>query len=333
MIFFYGIFILANVIFSFFIIKKDIEERKILNKYLKIYFYFMLVFKVADFYFFPIVINKEFFIYYSTSIILPFLFYNIKLWGAGDSKLLTLLLISLPNILIKNFSYFYILKYLNFLFILSCLVYLILGIIKIIKFKNFYLKKDVIILQLKVLLIIILFLNIINSIIFIKLDLNIYFSIVINLGIVFILRKILYKINSKICLRILLFILILVNIKFINTHFLYRITYILFIFFIKEIIDFSEKKEVKVEDIKLGDIITQKTLAKFNISKVRGLPQQQENKNFILKTNEQLEAIKRWKNSKYGEDFVEVEKSIPFSIYICSCNILLIIYFLVIIKG
>ena len=103
----------ANLIFSYFIIKEDIKSRKILNKFLIKYIIFLVVFKAIDFYLFPLKFNFYLVQYYILSIILPFVLYLFKIWGAGDSKLLTLYFLSVPNNILKYFYYIYVLKYLN----------------------------------------------------------------------------------------------------------------------------------------------------------------------------------------------------------------------------
>lgn len=323
--------ILLNLIFSFLIIKEDLKSRKILNKILIKYCIVFFIFKMFDFYFYPIKFNYYLLQYYLLSILLPFFIYVFKVWGAGDSKLLTLYFVFLPNVFIEKYYYIYIFRYLNFLFILSCLVYLIIGLVKIIKLKTVYINKEKIFFQIKYLLFIILVLNLINSILGYRIRINIYSSIIINLVFIYIIQKFFYKFFTNRNLNIILVFLLFFNIKFINLNFLYRIIFAIFIFFIKQIIEFSEKKEVLVDDLKLRDILTIKTLELFSKSRVKNLPKLDFNsprKNHVLSSQEELEAIKRWKNSKYGRNSIEIEKSIPFSIYICITYIISIIFYI-----
>lgn len=325
--------IFINFIFAIFIIKEDIKTKKILNKYLIKYCIIFFILKLIEFYFYPIKLNYYLLQYYILSFILPFSLYLLKIWGAGDSKLLSLYFLFLPNIIVEKYYYIYFLRYLNFLFIFSCIIYFIVGVIKIIKTKHFFLSidKKKCTFQIKYLLFIILFLNIINIILNSKININVYFSICINLLIIFIIQRKIYKFFTNKNLNITLIFLILLNIKFINISFLYRIFMAIAIFFIKQIIEFSEKKEVLIEEIKIGDIISIKTLQAFSKSRVKNLPKLDNNsqkKFYMINNLEELEAIKRWRNSKYGESTIEIEKTIPFSIYICITYILSIIFYI-----
>lgn len=322
----------ANLIFSYFIIKEDIKSRKILNKFLIKYIIFLVVFKAIDFYLFPLKFNFYLVQYYILSIILPFVLYLFKIWGAGDSKLLTLYFLSVPNNILKYFYYIYVLKYLNILFVMSCFIYFFLGLLKIIKLKKLDFNKEKIKIQLLFLLFTVLFLNIINVVVFTKININIYIIILLNLGIIFITQKLLIKLLLNKKIYIFLFILILLNLYFINFRFIYRIIVTIGIFFLREIIIFSEKREILIEELKIGDILSKQTLDKFLKSRVKNLPKIENKKVYILQNIEELEAIKRWKNSKYGADKIEIEKSIPFSIYICLSYFITFIYCIYIIK-
>ena len=322
----------ANLIFSYFIIKEDIKSRKILNKFLIKYIIFLVVFKAIDFYLFPLKFNFYLVQYYILSIILPFVLYLFKIWGAGDSKLLTLYFLSVPNNILKYFYYIYVLKYLNILFVMSCFIYFFLGLLKIIKLKKLDFNKEKIKIQLLFLLFTVLFLNIINVVVFTKININIYIIILLNLGIIFITQKLLIKLLLNKKIYIFLFILILLNLYFINFRFIYRIIVTIGIFFLREIIIFSEKREILIEELKIGDILSKQTLDKFLKSRVKNLPKIENKKVYILQNIEELEAIKRWKNSKYGADKIEIEKSIPFSIYICLSYFITLIYCIYIIK-
>lgn len=325
----------VNLIFSYFIIKEDIKNRKILNKFLMKYIIFLVVFKTLDFYFYPLKFNFHLIQYYISSIILPFILYLFKIWGAGDSKLLTLYLLSIPNNIIKFFYYIYILKYLNVLFAISCFIYFSLGLLKIIRLKKLDFNEKKIKIQLLFLLFTILFLNIVNIVIFRKININIYIEILLNLGIILIIQKLLTKLLLNKKIYFFLLVLILLNLNFVNFRFIYRIMFAIGIFFLREIIIFSEKKKILIEELKIGDILSKQTLDKFFKSKVKNLPKidlDSNKKVYVLQNIEELEAIKRWKNSKYGANEIEIEKSIPFSIYICLSYFITFIYCIYIIK-
>lgn len=322
------IFFIVNIFFSYFFIKGDIKEKKIFNSLLKKYFIFLIIFKSFDFYFFPISIN---YIYYLISILLPFIFYYLKIWGAGDSKLLTLYFLALPNFILNKESYIYILKYLNLLFVLSFFIYFVIGIYSIFKNKFILFNKIEFKENIYFLLLLTLSLNIFNN--FFNNFLNFYFSLILNLIFIFFLKKFYdsFLKNHKI-LTIIFLILGNVQLKF--SSIVLKIILTFGIFISRKIICISEYKIIKIDELNLGMILSENSLKKFSSSKIKGLPiLDNNNQTYKIQSIEDIEAINKWKNSKYGENTIEIEKTIPFSIYICMTYLISFIYFYLKNKG
>lgn len=315
------VFLIINILFSYFFIKGDIKENKIFNKLLKYYLIFLIIFKLFDFYFFPIKIN---YLYYLISIFLPFIFYYFKIWGAGDSKLLTLYFLILPNFIVKKETYFYIVKYLNFLFIFSFSIYFIIGIYGILKNKSILFNKIEFKENIYFLLLLTLSLNIFNN--FFNFS-NFYFSLLLNLIFMFFIKKF-YDIFFRKYKILTIIFLILGNIQLKFSSIALKIILTFGIFISRKIIRISECKIIPISELSLGMILSENTLKKFSFSRVRGLPNLKNNDlNYKIQNIEEIEAINRWKNSKYGENTIEIEKTIPFSIYICITYLISLIYF------
>lgn len=321
------LFIILNIIFYFFIIKEDFKERKIRNVFLKRYIYFIILYKCIDIYYFPIKINLMVILYYFCCILIPYLFYIMKLWGAGDSKLLTLLLINLPNNILEKYGIIYIVKYLNAIFIVAFSIYAIQGICEIFKNKMKIVEKGEVFELLKTTTFFLLFLNIIFNVInnFLNIQ-NIYIEILFNFLIVLFLKRIYDRLTNRLKV-ISIFILLIFNVKFKISNLLFKYIYVFGIFLFRKVIGKSERKKIVVENLKVGDIISNETIKKFSISRVQNLPRLSEGNVYKIKYIEELESIKRWKKSKYGEEYVVIEKIVPFSLYICLSYLFLILYF------
>lgn len=322
------LFIVINIMFYFFIIKEDFEERKIRNTILKRYIYFVLLYKIIDIYYFPVKINLLVILYYICCVLIPYSFYIMKIWGAGDSKLLTLLLINLPNRVLEKYGIIYIVKYLNIVFIAAFSIYAIQGIREVFKNKIKIIKKEEVFELLKTATFFLLFLNLIyniaNNFFSIK---NMYVEVLFNFIIVIFLKRIYDQLTNKLK-GIVILILLIFNINLKINNLLFKYTYVFGVFLFRKIIGKSERKRLVVENLKIGDIISHETVEKFIISRVRNLPKLSERNVCKIKCMEELDSIKRWKRSKYGEEYVIVEKIIPFSIYICLSYLFLISYFI-----
>ena len=84
----------------------------------------------------------------------------------------------------------------------------------------------------------------------------------------------------------------------------------------REIADKYNYKEIKTDDIKEGQILSFKTVLCFNASKVKGLPITTTEDFRSRITSEQAESIKKWKNSKNGQDTITIVRKLPFAIFI-----------------
>lgn len=90
----------------------------------------------------------------------------------------------------------------------------------------------------------------------------------------------------------------------------------------------SEKynyRKVSVDDLTPRMIPSAHTVMMFQMSRVRDLPTCM-TEDLRARLNEtQIDAIKRWKTSKYGKDFIVIVKKIPFAIYISIGTFLFIL--------
>lgn len=91
---------------------------------------------------------------------------------------------------------------------------------------------------------------------------------------------------------------------------------------------FAEKynyEVVKVSEVKSGMIISLGTIIQFQHSHVKDLPKYTTEDLRTKLTDEEVEAIQRWENSKYGEKTIVIVRKLPFAIIISISTILFIL--------
>jgi preflagellin peptidase FlaK len=94
--------------------------------------------------------------------------------------------------------------------------------------------------------------------------------------------------------------------------------YVVVAFFILLRIVVSEYNyaEISIDSLKTGMILSTYTTLLFAESKVKGLPKISKEDLRSRLTAEEVEAIKRWQKSKYGQGKVTIVKKVPFAIFI-----------------
>ena len=95
--------------------------------------------------------------------------------------------------------------------------------------------------------------------------------------------------------------------------------------FLRHIMSGYNYQEIPTKDVEKGMVLSYVTLAKFLPSRVKGLPKQGGEDMRYRITEDEMNAIKRWENSKYGEDTIIIVRKIPFAIFIVTGILLLFI--------
>lgn len=75
-------------------------------------------------------------------------------------------------------------------------------------------------------------------------------------------------------------------------------------------------REIETDQVSKGMVLSFITVSKFMKSRVKGLPVYTTEDMSSRITDEEVIAIKRWKDSKYGEKTIVIVKKIPFAIFI-----------------
>lgn len=338
-----GLLLIICTISSF----TDIKSGKIYNKYLCITLILGSVLVV-----FYYINNKDFVIYFIFNLIgaagISFLFYKLKVWGAGDSKLWFIICFLFPYKLyiIKDYLLFPSIYILFFIFIIAYIYVVGETLVLIIKKKNYNRPKITSIFNLRIITInpkmvldsffcfflLKIFYWISNYIFQYYFWAN-YFLFVL-LG--FILSTIaLKKIDKKIYKYVVIVIgcsLILVDFTSFTGIRIYEIKNFVAIFFSLIIISLRKGmskynyEEVLVKDIKSGMILSVATVMGFSKSRVKELPQFTDESVKYRITEENVKAIQKWEKSKYGRNSVIIVKYLPFAIFMCLGVVFYIIW-------
>jgi hypothetical protein len=73
---------------------------------------------------------------------------------------------------------------------------------------------------------------------------------------------------------------------------------------------------IKTDDIKKGMILSFGTVLMFNKSKIKGLPKFTDESTDYRLTEEEVESIKKWKESKNGKEEITIVRHFPFAPFV-----------------
>ncbi len=285
---------------------------------------------------------KNYLINFGISVIISFLFFNFKIWAAGDAKLFLSIVLMIPyeiyevetnnifpalNLLIMIFS-------VAFIYVAIETIYLwIKDKEKIKKIKDLKLEK----IELKNFIIqyfmgyfIILF---INNITFkflndFKINNNGLILICNMLILIFTYRvireekKFFITMYIFIILNIIYYIMFGIELHSVNFKILLLV---LVIMLFRNVSEKYNYEEIKIINLKPRMILSFKSILKFYGSRVKGLPQQTTETTDSRLTIEEVESIKRWSKSKNGKETIEIVRHMPFAPFMLVGEILFFI--------
>lgn len=304
----------------------DIKDGIIQNKILLLMSIVGIIINVIYFF----ILKNEFLIIYFTNLIIvsiiAFCFYVFHLWAAGDSKLLICINILFPARLYDNdqFSFAPSINAIIYIFLAAYIYIVIDSIFKFIKKEKFYIKKFNGLKEIKKFfvqyIISFLYLRGIGQILKFALKdfyyKNQLFFSFINIFIILI-------IHSKGVLKKWYFILItmVINIAFyqnfsINSVSLYSYVVLFIVLLLRYLLNGYNYKEIPTNTVTKGMVLSKSTIMYFIPSKVKGLPKVTYEDMRSRLSQEEVEAIIRWKDSKYGKNTITIVSKIPFAVFI-----------------
>lgn len=86
--------------------------------------------------------------------------------------------------------------------------------------------------------------------------------------------------------------------------------------FLRYLLSGYNYKQIPTETVEKGMVLSVPTVMMFAASRVKGLPQMSYEDMRSRLSEEEADAVRRWKDSKYGKETVTIVKKIPFAIFI-----------------
>lgn len=93
---------------------------------------------------------------------------------------------------------------------------------------------------------------------------------------------------------------------------------LLFVLVLRYLVSGYNYQDIPTEKVEEGMVLSYTTIMKFLPSRVQNLPQKTNEDMSTRLTKQEAEAIRRWKDSKYGEDCITVVRKIPFAFFIIA---------------
>lgn len=264
--------------------------------------------------------------------------YSIHFMGAGDSKLLTFIIASMPVSFYENRirGYFGSIIILIYIFTV-CMAYIIIesiilnvvlrnkgAPIRKIPIKGFFLS------YIRGLIII----TLINEVLWLFLNdfyvSNPYAIMLLNFLIATKIPEI--KLFSNVGVNIALFVIDVViaiitpyGQRFIGNDYSIILVFLLFLIVRRMVIERYNYKKIPTSQVEAGMILSTETTMLMTQSKVKGLPgiSMEDMRSKI--TQEEVESIRRWEKSKYGASEVLIVRYLPFGLFISLGTIVFII--------
>lgn len=268
--------------------------------------------------------------------------YALKIWGGGDSKLLFVIALTIPgrfynlsgysnntSVLIVAFSFL-----VAFLVIVSHSLYLGINEGSLFSFPRKKIDIKRLGLSYFMMVSIVQLINIIITIFFSDYIMQNWIVLqMINCFLVLFLISVQSRISDMQLLAITLFSAISIyglcfskNVSLYNGVNWKLIPLTIFIIALRLLISKYCYRQIPTDEVKAGQILAASTIMLFQFSKVKGLPQGvSEDLNSKI-TEQEAASIKRWKDSKYGQEKILVVRKIPFAIYIAIGTALFLVF-------
>jgi preflagellin peptidase FlaK len=304
----------------------DIKKGLIQNKALLFAFLGGAITNAAYFVFYC----RDFFVTYLMNFtVMTFLaiaLYGFHFWAAGDSKLLICVNFLFPARLYDSGTFTFApgINGVIYIFLIAYLYIVIDSIILFVKKEHFYSSKFRSLSEVKKFA-----LNYLVSFLYLRgfgevlrnLLGNIYYEnqIVFSFINVFLAMLIYNKVIFK--KWYMLLIAVAANIFFVKDLYMYPIAIysygvLFFALILRSLLNGYNYREIDTDSVEKGMVLSYTTVMYFMPSRIKGLPDKTyEDMRSRLKQDE-VDAIKRWKDSKYGKDKITIVRKIPFAIFV-----------------
>mgnify|MGYP000389282666 CR=1 FL=1 len=260
-------------------------------------------------------------------------FYALHIWAAGDSKLLMFTTFLIPARIYYNGNNVTATAVIIIFIFATAYLYIIgesiyLGIKEKNLFKINRIKADVklmIVQYIKCTCLVTLFGFIIRFIVPEFYNKNIELMMIINM--IIILLSYNFKFFDRIIPLLCLCTVTIVSYIFIqDTTFNFNLKIYTLVLAVLLLRLFAEKYNyltIPTSKVEKGMVLAYSTIIYFIPSKIKGLPKEKTTEDIRSRiTAEEVESIKKWENSKYGQTEITIVRKIPFAIFISSGSVI-----------
>lgn len=314
----------------------DIRNGVIQNKALIISFFLGIIVNTMYLSCFALAFLKNYIVNLLIVGMLAILLYAFHFWAAGDSKLLICMTMLFPARLYDNGAGVVApgIIAIIFIFLLAYIYVIIDSVIQFMRREKFYTREKIAVKQIETFiknyLISFLYLRGISEVLkFLFHDIyyenQIIFSFINIFIALLIYQKNFFRKWYSISGAILLNIVFIGGLK-VKSFDIKIYVILLLVLVLRYLVSGYNYKTIAAEDVKEGMVLSYGTIAKFMVSRVKNLPKSTSEDMKSRLSADEVEAVLRWKNSKYGEDSVVIVRKIPFAIFIVAGEIC---YFLV----
>ena len=107
--------------------------------------------------------------------------------------------------------------------------------------------------------------------------------------------------------------------RMVFNHFTLTNVYVIIIsMIIRDFANLYNYRTIETKDIRVGDVLAQKSLLAMIPSTVKGLPKYSDETTKYRLNEVEVGAIKRWENSKYGSPTIVIVRTLPFAPFIIT---------------
>lgn len=122
-----------------------------------------------------------------------------------------------------------------------------------------------------------------------------------------------YSISIVLISNILFFV---INKQTLTIYTAFSMMILLFVLLLRYFLNGYNYKEINVSELRPGMILSAQTVIRFVSSKVKGLPNTTFEDMRSRLTQDEVDSINRWKDSKYGCEKIVIVKKLPFAVFI-----------------
>ena len=317
------------VMMGIYVTITDLKSGLIENKAIIIASLIGVIINIIYFHFLDIGFLKIYLVNLLCISVLSILLYAFHFWAAGDSKMMICATMLFPARFydynqggyMPGVIYIILIFLVAFVFILAESVYLTIKKVRFFGNKPKNIKKSIL-LFLKDYAISLLYLRCFAGVLqFINMEEYIRYQLFIAFICLFISVCIhnysfFKKWYSIVAVLIMNIIFIVINKQEIGIYSVYSMVILLFVLILRFFLNGYNYTEIEVSDLKPGMILSTQTILGFAPSKIKGLPDSTFEDMRSRLTQDEVDSIKRWKDSKYGCEKVVIVRKLPFAVFI-----------------